>query len=113
MSKINIKTTIKQNDEIQEEIEAKALLEKEKITYLNNGIVTILDIKKQQIRRITQEFELIIDFKKELIITDYEECSLDLSIKVINKQINQNKIYIKYEIIDSKDIFEYEILWRE
>ena len=112
MSKINIKTTIKQNGEIQEEIEAKALLEKNEITYLNNGIATILDIKKQKIRRITEEFELIIDFKNELIITNYEECSLNLIIRVIDKQTEQNRIYVKYEVIDSKDIFEYEIIWR-
>lgn len=113
MSKINIKATIKQNGEIQEEIEAKALLEKNEITYLYNEIATILDIKNKKIRRITEEFELIIDFKNELIITEYEECSLDLSIKVIDKQTEQNRIYVKYEVIDSKDIFEYEIIWRE
>lgn len=113
MSKINIKTIIKQNNEIQETIETQALLEKNEITYLNNGIATILDIKKQTIRRITEELELIIDFKKEIITTDYEECSLDISIKVIKKEIEQNRIYVKYEITDSKDIFEYEIIWRK
>lgn len=113
MSKINIKATIKQNGKKEEEIEATALLENNEITYLYNGIATILDIKEQKIRRVTEKLELIIDFENELIITDYEECSLDISIKVIKKELEQNKIKIKYEVIDSKDIFEYEIIWRE
>lgn len=113
MSKIIIKACIKQNGVIQEKIETPAILQNNKITYLNNKIVTKLDIKKQELRRITEEFELIIDFKNELIITDYKECSLDLRIRIIKKQIEQNRISIKYEMIDTKDIFEYEITWRK
>ena len=93
--------------------EAQALLENNEITYLNNRILTTLDIKKQKVKRVTEEFDLIIDFKNELIITKYLECSLDLNIKIIDKQIEQNRIYVKYEVIDSKDIFEYEITWRK
>ena len=114
MSKINIKTTIKQNGKIQEEIEAKGILQNNKITYLVNKeeykIITTVDIKKQIIKRITKEFDLIIDYKNGKIVTDYIECQLDLDIRIIEKQIEKNRIKIKYKI--EEDIFEYEIIWR-
>ena len=40
MSKINIKTSIKQNDKIQEEIETKGILQDNKIKYVNDKKVT-------------------------------------------------------------------------
>ena len=114
MSKISIKATIKQNNEIQEEIETKGILQNKKITYLvnkqNSKTITILDIKKQIIKRITEEFDLIIDYKNEKLITDYIECQLDLDIKIIGRIIEQNRVKIKYKI--EEDIFEYEIIWR-
>lgn len=114
MSKISVKATIKQNNEIQEEIENKGILQNKKITYLvnkqNSKTITILDIKKQIIKRITEEFDLIIDYKNEKLITDYIECQLDLDIKIIGRIIEQNRVKIKYKI--EEDIFEYEIIWR-
>lgn len=115
MSKIDIKATIKQNGEIQENTVTKGILQDKKITYLvkktDYKIITMVDIKKQIIKRITEEYNLIIDLKNNKIITDYIECQLDLNIKIIEKIIENNKIKIKYEV--EKEIFEYEIIWRK
>lgn len=115
MSKISIKAIIKQNNKIEEEIETNGILQNKKITYLvkkeDNKIITTIDIKKQIIKRITEEFDLIIDYKNGKIITDYIECQLDLDIKIIERITEQNRIKIKYEV--EKEIFEYEIMWRK
>lgn len=108
MSKINIKTSIKQNDKIQEEIETKGILQDNKIKYVNDKKVTTLDINRQIIKRTSEDYKIEINIKDESIKTEY----LNIKIKLIDKTIEQNKIQLKYKIIDTKDIFEYEIIWR-
>ncbi len=108
MSKIIIKATIKQNNKIQEQIETKGILQDNEIKYINNKTITILDIKNEKLKRVSEDYNMIIDFKNQLIKTEY----LNIKIRIINKQIEQNKIKIKYQIIETSDIFEYEIIWR-
>lgn len=108
MSKIIIKATIKQNNQIQEQIETKGILQDNEIKYINNKTITILDIKNEKLKRVSEDYNMIIDFKNQLIKTEY----LNIKIRIINKQIEQNKIKIKYQIIETSDIFEYEIIWR-
>jgi len=108
MSKIIIKATIKQNNQIQEQIETKGILQDNEIKYINNKTIAILDIKNEKLKRVSEDYNMIIDFKNQLIKTEY----LNIKIRIINKQIEQNKIKIKYQIIETSDIFEYEIIWR-
>lgn len=108
MSKIIIKATIKQNNQIQEQIETKGILQDNEIKYINNKTITILDIENEKLKRVSEDYNMIIDFKNQLIKTEY----LNIKIRIINKQIEQNKIKIKYQIIETSDIFEYEIIWR-
>lgn len=108
MSKIIIKATIKQNNQIQEQIETKGILQDNEIKYINNKTITILDIKNEKLKRVSEDYNMILDFKNQLIKTEY----LNIKIRIINKQIEQNKIKIKYQIIETSDIFEYEIIWR-
>ena len=108
MSKIIIKATIKQNNQIQEQIETKGILQDNEIKYINSKTITILDIKNEKLKRVSEDYNMIIDFKNQLIKTEY----LNIKIRIINKQIEQNKIKIKYQIIETSDIFEYEIIWR-
>lgn len=108
MSKIIIKATIKQNNRIQEQIETKGILQDNEIKYINNKTITILDIENEKLKRVSEDYNMIIDFKNQLIKTEY----LNIKIRIINKQIEQNKIKIKYQIIETSDIFEYEIIWR-
>ena len=111
MSKINIEASIKKNNEKLEKTITKAIIEDNRIKYIDNKVITILDIKNQKLKRITEEYDLIIDFQNEKIITDYMDYQLDIDIKIIDKQIESNKIKIKYEIKDTKDTFEYKIIW--
>ena len=72
MSKINIKATIKQNGKKEEEIEATALLENNEITYLYNGIATILDIKEPKVFSVSDDFQPDRHFVTiEMITTKY------------------------------------------
>ena len=108
MSKIIIKATIKQNNQIQEQIETKGILQDNEIKYINNKTITILDRKNEKVKRVSEDYNMIIDFKNQLIKTEY----LNIKIRIINKKIEQKKIKIKYQIIETSDIFEYEIIWR-
>ena len=85
MSKVNIETSLKKNN-----------------------VMNILDIKEEILKRKSDNYDLIIDFKNQIIKTEY----LDIKIRIIEKEIKQNKIKIKYKMIDAKDIFEYKIKWR-
>jgi len=114
MSKINIETILKQNKKTEINIKTTGILQEDKIKYKENNIINILDIKNETLKRKNKDYEIIIDFKNETIINNYinHELKLKLKIKVKTKKIEQNKINIEYIIIDTNDIFEYEIIWR-
>ena len=109
MSKVSIETSLKKNNNEELNIKTLGILQEEQIKYKESEIISIFDIKKETLKRKSDDYNLTIDFKNELVKTEY----LDIRIRIIDKQIEQNKIKIKYEVIDSKDIFEYEIIWRE
>ena len=112
MSKINIETILKQNKKTEINIKITGILQDDKIKYKENNIINILDIKSETLKRKNKDYEIIIDFKNETIINNYNNHELKLKIKVKTKKIEQNKINIEYIIIDTNDIFEYEIIWR-
>ncbi len=107
MSKINIKTTLKKNNTEEINIKTQGILQEDKIKYKENKIINIFDINKEILKRKKEDYNIIIDFKNKIIKTEY----LDIKIRIINKQIEKNRIKIKYEV--EKDTFEYEIIWRE
>lgn len=109
MSKVSIETSLKKNNNEELNIKTLGILQEEQIKYKESEIISIFDIKKETLKRKSDDYNLTIDFKNELVKTEY----LDIKIRIIDKQIEQNKIKIKYEVIDTKDIFEYEIIWRE
>lgn len=108
MSKVSIETSLKKNNNEELNIKTLGILQEKQIKYKENEIISIFDINKETLKRKSDDYNLTIDFKNELVKTEY----LDIRIRIIDKQIEQNKIKIKYEVIDSKDIFEYEIIWR-
>ena len=112
MSKINIETILKQNNKTEINIKTTGILQEDKIKYKENNIINILDIKNETLKRKNKDYEIIIDFKNETIINNYNNNELKLKIKEKIKKIEQNKINIEYIIIDTNDIFEYEIIWR-
>ena len=112
MSKINIETILKQNKKKEINIKITGILQDDKIKYKENNIINILDIKNETLKRKNKDYEIIIDFKNETIINNYNNHKIKLKIKEKIKKIEQNKINIEYIIIDTNDIFEYEIIWR-
>lgn len=108
MSKINIEISLKKNNIKDINLKTQGILQDNRIKYKEDKVMNILDIKEETLKRKTDEYDLIIDFKNKMIKTEY----LNIKIRIINKQIEQNNFNIKYEIIDTKDIFEYKINWR-
>ncbi len=108
MSKVSIETSLKKNNNEKLNIKTLGILQEEQIKYKESEIISIFDIKKETLKRESNDYDLTIDFKNEIIKTEY----LDIRIRIIDKQIEQNRINIKYEMIDTKDIFEYKINWR-
>ncbi|MGM9850421.1 MAG: hypothetical protein ACI31V_05955 [Bacilli bacterium] len=109
MSKVSIETSLKKNNNEELNIKTLGILQEEQIKYKESEIISIFDINKETLKRKSNDYDLTIDFKNEIIKTEY----INIKIRIIDKQIEQNKIKIKYEVIDTKDIFEYEIIWRE
>lgn len=108
MSKINIETSLKRNNIKEINLKTQGILQDSRIKYKEDEVMNILDIKEETLKRKTNDYDLTIDFKNKIIKTEY----LDIKIRIINKQIEQNRINIKYEMLGTKDIFEYEINWR-
>lgn len=108
MSKVSIETSLKKNNNEELNIKTLGILQEEQIKYKENEIISIFDINKETLKRKSNDYDLTIDFKNEIIKTEY----INIKIRIIDKQIEQNRIKIKYEMIDTKDIFEYKINWR-
>ena len=108
MSKINIESSLKKNNIENISLKTQGILQDNKIKYKEDKVINILDIKEEILKRKSDNYHLIIDFKNQIIKTEY----LDIKIRIIKKEIKQNKIKIKYKMIGAKDIFEYEIKWR-
>ena len=106
MSKINIEISLKKNNIEELNLKTNGIIQDERIKYKEDKIINIFDIKEEKLERKTKEYNLIIDFKNEEIITEY----LELKINIIEKKKENNKIIIKYKM--EKDIFEYELIWR-
>lgn len=108
MSKISIETILKKNNIEEINIKTQGILQEEQIKYKENKTINILDINKQILKRKTDDYNITIDFKNEIINTE----NIKIKIRIIDKKIEQDKVKIKYELIDTKDIFEYKINWR-
>ena len=108
MSKINIESSLKKNNIENINLKTQGILQDNKIKYKEDNVMNILNIKEEILKRKSDNYDLIIDFKNQIIKTEY----LDIKIRIIEKEIKQNKIKIKYKMIDAKDIFEYKIKWR-
>lgn len=90
----NNKIKYKDNDNIKYEIYIK-----------NNEVIIVRD---------NHEFNHAMQFKKDKICkSDYllkkQDLKLELNIKTIELNIKDKLIYIKYEILESNNIFEYKI----
>lgn len=112
MSKIYIETSIKQNKKTNKKLSILGILQDGIVKYTENNTMNILDTKEETLKRKNKEKELIIDFKNEIIKTNYNNYNLELKIKVKSEIKKENYMKIEYILIDTKDIFEYEIKWR-
>ncbi len=112
MSKINIEVCLTNQKEKIINIKTQGIIADNKIKYIENNTINILDLEKETLRRSTKEYTLLLDFKNEKALYDYNTYKLPLEIKVINKEIKPNKITIKYKILETNDIYEYKINWR-
>jgi hypothetical protein len=112
MSVIKIKTELKQNGKKIIDIEQPAIKEGEKIKTTNDGIIEIMDLKNLILQRKNKEYKTTINFKNKTIKLTYNDYEIPLNIDIKNIKIEQNKIEIKYIVIETKDKFEYKIIWR-
>lgn len=89
---------------------------KNKIKYQENDTKNEINIKSNQIILIRENNDIkhLMFFKEnETLESEYiiknPNLNLTLNIKTKKLTIKKNSIYLKYEIIESKNIFEYKI----
>lgn len=103
-----------------ENISSNAIITKDKITYINNDVKHIIHIKNNELILIreTNEFKNILTFSlKRSILSEYiikkEDLCLEINIKTLELSITDKIIYIKYLILDSNTIYEYNLFLEE
>ena len=111
MSRIKIKIELKNNNEIIRH-ETEGIKTGNILKYISDKTIETFDIENLKLKRKTKEYTNIIDFKQQTSTITYNEFEMKLKIKTINKEIQEQQIIIKYEIIDTKGIYEYKIIWR-
>ena len=107
MSKIKIKYCLKKEIETLEN-NCLGIINDSRIIYNDNNITTTIDINKLIITRKNNEYEInlyLLEEKANIIIN---EGIMDLELKLLNKEINENNIKIEYILNDEKIIYELE-----
>jgi len=97
-------------------IEENAILNKDKLTYVKNNIKhTIINKNKDIILiRENKDFKNILTFSQNRsILSEYiikeNNLSVFIEIETIKIEKEENRIYIKYKIVESDIIYEYKI----
>ena len=81
------------------------------ITYFDNGVKTIIDLKKGIINRENNEYLYVIDLSKYHINIHLNKENIDLEIKIIilEKKYDLEYLYIKYLLVEENITNEYKI----
>ena len=112
MSKIRVKVSIK-NDKIKDTYELNAILDNNRIKYKeDNGTTTIIDLDNKELIRENNELRMNYIFKINeltegyILIKEYNK-KIIVNIKTNKLEIDNNNIYIEYEI--ENNIFIYKL----
>lgn len=92
-------------------------LEEDTVRYReSNKLQSILtfDLKKHILTKENIDYKIVLKFKDKIITTNEiylkkEDKILNLDIKTLELNNEENKVYIKYEIAASKEIVEYSL----
>jgi hypothetical protein len=81
------------------------------ITYFDDGVKTIIDLKNGIINRENDEYQYVIDLSKYHINIHLNKENVDLEIRVniLEKKYNLEHLYIKYLLVDENITNEFEI----
>jgi len=118
ITKTKIKGYLKNlTENIIDKIDEKGLINKNKITYIKDNTkheIRIINNEKVLLLRENNDFSHNFIFEKNKQNTsEYylkeNKLSLEINIKVLELNINNYNIYIKYEVEDSNTIYEYKI----
>lgn len=123
MSKIFVKTELKNiTDNTNLVNETMGILEKNKIKYIDNGVMVILEIKDNEISmtRKNKDYFLYLLFNKYNITSgknDIKNIGI-VNFKVVTTFLNIQKtnIYINYQLIHNNDLvnkFEFHLNYEE
>lgn len=112
MSKIKIKIELIQNNKLIKQEEVEGIKTDNILKYISYKTIETFDIKNLKLNRKTKEYTNVIDFKQQKSKITYNNFEVELNLKTLNINQKENEIIIKYEITDTKDIYEYKIIWR-
>lgn len=116
MEKIKLNIKLKNND-IQEETSLIAILDENKIKYTDNQNIVSemeLDLVNDILIRNNKDYTITYKFILNEITTNkvlVKELNKELDIKIKTYELlkDNNNYKVKYEILDSNEIIEYEL----
>ncbi len=79
------------------------------ITYFDDDYKMTIDLDKHKIYRENKDIKYEIDLKEEKIVIKYNNYMFDKKIKIINKNVDNFSISVKYLLVDENIINFYEI----
>lgn len=111
--KVKIKGYLRHENE-KHNIDAKGILLDKKLEYHFNGVRHIINIEELSLTRESNEYKHIIKFNENYdshyILKQYKLDTI-IRINTIKKIIDDNSIYIKYNIEKLNETYEYKIEW--
>ncbi len=110
MDKILVKTN---TNDIKETKVYDCVNDNNKIIYHESNCLVTIDLVNKRIIRKNEEYEINIDLIKEKIdinLIEYQKLFSE-TIKVKNMLFNNDKVYVKYKIVDENRMIEYEVIF--
>ena len=110
MDKILVKTN---TNDIKETKVYDCVNDNNKIIYHESSYLVTIDMVNKRINRKNNEYDINIDLINEKIdinLIEYQKIVSE-TIKIQKMLFNDNKVYVKYKIIDEDRLVEYEVIF--
>lgn len=109
MARVKVNVFLSQNSNNIIDLKIYGILSSDSLKYVNDGIINIYDFNSFVLRRYNNDYNLLLDFKNLIALYSFDGYEMKMNIKLIDKNISNKRVFIKYCILETNDIFEYQV----
>lgn len=109
MARVKVNVFLSQNSDTIIDLKIYGILSDDSLRYVHDGIINIFDFNSCILKRYNGDYNLLLDFKNLIALYSFDGYEMKMNIKLIDKNISNKSVFIKYCILETNDIFEYQV----